>query len=49
MAQYEKHPNGTWSVRFRTTENFELIYKRIRGFKTKKEAERKFRSAVKLF
>ena len=39
MAQYEKHPNGTWSVRFRTTENFELVYKRIRGFKTKKEAE----------
>lgn len=39
MASYEKHANGTWSVRFRTTENFELIYKRLRGFKTKKEAE----------
>lgn len=39
MAQYEKHPNGTWSVRFKAIENFEPVYKRIRGFKTKKEAE----------
>ena len=39
MAQYEKHPNGTWSVRFREVENFELKRKRLSGFKTKKEAE----------
>jgi integrase len=39
MASYTKHPNGSWSVRFRTVENFEVIQKRISGFKTKREAE----------
>ena len=39
MASYEKHKNGTWSVRFRDIENFELKHKRLSGFKTKKEAE----------
>lgn len=39
MASYEKHANGTWSVRFRATENFEIKQKRLSGFKTKKEAE----------
>ena len=39
MASYEKHSNGTWSVRFRAIENFELKQKRLSGFKTKKEAE----------
>lgn len=39
MASYEKHENGTWSVRFRDVENFEVKHKRLSGFKTKKEAE----------
>lgn len=39
MAQYIKESNGTWSVRFRDVQNFEVVRKRIRGFKTKKEAE----------
>lgn len=39
MASYEKHKNGTWSVRFRDIDNFELKNKRLSGFKTKKEAE----------
>lgn len=39
MASYEKSSNGTWSVRFRAIEDFELKQKRLRGFKTKKEAE----------
>lgn len=39
MPNYTKHPNGTWSVRFRTIENFEPIQKRLSSFKTKKEAE----------
>lgn len=39
MASYEKHANGTWSVRFRASEDFEVKQKRFRGFKTKKDAE----------
>ena len=39
MASYEKHANGTWSVRFYCVENFETVKKRLRGYKTKKEAE----------
>lgn len=42
MASYEKAKNGTWSVRFYFTENFETKQKRIRGFATKKEAERAY-------
>ena len=42
MASYEKHENGTWSVRFYCVENFQTTKKRLRGFKTKREAERAY-------
>lgn len=42
MASYEKSKNGTWSVRFYATENFKNKQKRLRGFATKKEAEKAY-------
>ena len=47
MASYEKQPNGTWSVRFRNMENFKITRKRLRGFKTKREAEQAYIEYVK--
>lgn len=42
MASYEKHENGTWSVRFYCVENFQTTKKRLRGFKTKRDAEQAY-------
>lgn len=42
MASFEKAKNGTWSVRFRAIENFEVKNKRLSPFKTKKDAEQAY-------
>lgn len=42
MASYEKSVKGTWSVRFRTVENFLPRQRRLGGFKTKREAEQAY-------
>lgn len=40
MASYEKRPSGLWSVRFKTmTSDGVETYKRLSGYKTKKEAQ----------
>ena len=40
MASYEKRPSGLWSVRFKTmTPDGVETYKRLSGYKTKKEAQ----------
>lgn len=40
MASYEKRPSGLWSVRFKTmTRDGVEKYKRLSGYKTKKEAQ----------
>ena len=40
MASFEKNSNGKWSVRFRYIEDGISVNKRMRGFDTKKAAER---------
>lgn len=42
MAFYEQDENRTWSVRFRYVEFGKYTNKRLRGFKSKKEAEKAF-------
>lgn len=42
MASYQQEANRQWSVRFRFTENGVERQKRLRGFKTKKEAQQAY-------
>lgn len=46
MASYEQNENREWSVRFRYAEFGKLKQKRLRGFKTKKEAEKAYSDFV---
>lgn len=42
MATYEQGENRLWSVRFRCVEFGKYVNKRLRGFKSKKDAEKAF-------
>lgn len=47
MASFEKHENGTWSVRFRFQEFGITKNKRLSGFKLKREAEAAYQDFVR--
>lgn len=47
MASFEKHENGTWSVRFRFQEFGITKNKRLSGFKLKREAEAAYQDFIR--
>ena len=47
MASYEQGENRKWSVRFRCVEFGELKQKRLRGFNTKKDAEKAYTDYIR--